>query len=101
MNRATGWGFVYFIKSSTGLYKIGLAVDIERRFRELSIEYSSEDLELVRTIETENMMHTEQRFHNIFSKKRQHGEWFALESKDFALVDTIEEGIKAYLDDIR
>ncbi len=37
------------------------------------------------------------RFHNLFSRRRTHGEWFRMEDGDYAIVDRIERGINEYL----
>jgi len=95
------WGYVYIIRSSNGLYKIGLSHNVQLRISQHQKAHSDEVLQLIRVIETDNMMHTEQQLHNIFDRKRVHGEWFALSEDDFQYVDLIERNIQAYIDDIR
>ena len=99
--RASTWGYVNIIKSSNGLYKIGLACNVQRRLREHQKAHPGEKLELIRVIETDNMLWTERQLHSIFDRKRAHGEWFALNKADFRYVDKIEQSILAYIDDIR
>ena len=99
--RPSSWGYVYIIKSDTGLYKIGLTTHPKRRLEELQKAYYPERLRFDRLIETDNMMATERQLHNIFARKHVLGEWFALSEKDFDLVDRVAENIRIYLDDLR
>ena len=99
--KPSGWGYVYIIKSSNGLHKIGLSVNIRRRLKQLQRAYAPEQLRLVRQIETDSMMNTERQLHNILSRRHVHGEWFALTPEDFRWVDLIEQNIQAYLNDLR
>ena len=68
-------GCVYFIYSpGTGLVKIGKAVDIERRFREITTY--SPDAELLGVIETSVPYEHESFLHKKFADLRVSGEWF-------------------------
>ena len=96
--KPSSWGYVYVIKSSSGLCKIGLTSDVHRRLAELRRDYPSESLVVARVIETDNMMWTERQLHSLFSRRHVHGEWFALMESDFDWIDLIERDIKRYLD---
>lgn len=100
-SRINTWGYVYIIRSSNGLHKIGVAKDVNRRLKEHQRAHPSEQLDLIRTIETDNMMSTERFLHGLLDKRRVQGEWFALEPGDFAMVDLAERNIKSYIDEIR
>jgi len=98
---ATSWGYVYVIKSSNGLYKIGLSKEPERRIKQLRKDYPNQELSIVRVIETDNMLATEYQLHCIYEKQKVCGEWFDLEPKDFKWIDRIERNIQAYIDTLR
>ncbi len=101
MIQSVAWGFVYIIHSDSGLHKIGLSKHPQKRLAEHRCNYPDEILEMIRTIETEDMRHTERQLHNIFSRRHVTGEWFALQDSDFAMVDLIERNIKAYIEELR
>jgi hypothetical protein len=76
-------GFVYVVRSATGLYKIGKSKDPENRLKALFIS-SPIELELIRKIETDDMHALEYELHLRFSEKRVQGEWFKLDDADLA-----------------
>lgn len=76
-----GKGFIYFARADNGLIKIGRSYCVEFRLEELNkgLPY---DLELLKTIESENCSKREKEFHAKFKDKRIRGEWFALDQSD-------------------
>jgi hypothetical protein len=73
-------GFVYLMESD-GEYKIGKAVDVERRLKRLRFE-SGREIEVLHCIASADYSQTEWDLHQRFADKRTHGEWFALEPPD-------------------
>lgn len=91
-------GFVYVIKSSTGLFKIGHANDVWRRFDQHRHDYPGETLDMVSVIEADNRYECEKFLHKRFSAKRVRGEWFDLAPDDVAcLVDLSARPFKSGL----
>ena len=79
-----GKTFIYFVKASNGLIKIGITNDMEIRFKNLKM-MSPCMISLVKCVEGNLTM--ESKIHKKFNHLRQHGEWF-LESDD--LLDFIK-----------
>lgn len=68
-----GYGFVYFIRNEE-LFKIGITVDLLRRFSEISPH------EVLNVVRCQNFNELERRLHKHFSKKRlPQSEYFRLE----------------------
>ncbi len=85
-------GYVYFIKrESDGLYKIGIAKNIENRMRKLRQKNKCE-MELVHFIKADNMGYHEKKYHKQFSAKNVIGEWFRLTEKDIQTLKGAEKG---------
>lgn len=82
---------VYIIKGeTTGLYKIGCSNDVFRRIVELS-NMNADRLSLYCVFETHKYFALESQLHELFSKNRKHGEWFALDKEDLNILkDTVE-----------
>src|SRR5688572_6713861 len=78
-------GFVYFIESQSGLWKIGKAIDVEKRKRDLQVA-SPVKLEVRHTIATDRAYKLENMLHRTFAKspphRRVHGEWFEFYRED-------------------
>ncbi len=72
--------FVYFIMAGNKkAIKIGNAVDIDRRIKELQIG-NHLSLKLIASIECDNRTHAiemEARFHRLFNNQKMRGEWFS------------------------
>ena len=72
--------FVYFIMAGKNkAIKIGNAVDIDRRIKELQIG-NHLSLKLIASIECDSKAHAvemESRFHRLFSNQKMRGEWFS------------------------
>lgn len=74
-------GFVYVLATDQGTHKIGMAVDVERRVKEIA-GMTSQTIELVTTFATGDRRVLEQRLHECFADRRLRGEWFALTETD-------------------
>jgi|TARA_B100000315_G_scaffold246425_1_gene273676 hypothetical protein len=73
-------GFVYLMESEAE-YKIGKAVDIERRRKRLILDLGCE-IGVLHAIASDDYSQAEWDLHQRFADKRIHGEWFALEPAD-------------------
>src|SRR5216683_1603393 len=79
MKRIQDWStsrrFVYFVQAATGEIKIGLAIDVKKRLRELQIGCPI-DLQLILAIP--GTFRTEQHVHRLLaaSRVRSNSEWF-------------------------
>lgn len=65
-----------FIDNAAGLYKIGRAVDIEKRLNTLSVANANLSVALTIGYDVENELH------KTYSKKKVKSEWFRLTEKD-------------------
>jgi len=74
-------GFVYVLATDQGTHKIGMAVDVERRVKEIA-GMTSQAIEIVTTFATGDRRVLEQRLHECFADRRLRGEWFALTDTD-------------------
>ncbi len=81
-------GFVYLIKSTEGIYKIGLATIPDRRMYQLQRK-SPYQLEFDYLIKTTNCRALEAELHAHFFDKRVRNEWFDLDEKDVEYVKSI------------
>lgn len=78
--------YVYLIRASMGLYKIGRTDhDPVLRLKDLG-KFSPCELELVCAIETRNSFELEQQYHQEFADKKIRGEWFALTEEVVACI---------------
>lgn len=84
-------GCVYLFRLSTGHYKIGLSIDPKRRKREV-ISGLPLSVEIVHTIETNQMRCLERELHEKYREKR-HGktEWFDLDDADVLEIKIVDE----------
>jgi hypothetical protein len=73
-------GFVYLLKSGSH-YKIGKAMSVEARKRQLAIQLPKPAEELHR-IKTDDPLGIEAYWHRRFADKRLNGEWFSLSAED-------------------
>lgn len=78
-------GYVYFVQSDAGTWKIGMSDNPIRRMRELQVA-SSARLSLFHTIKTDDCAKLESALHKVFKSspphQHIHGEWFKLDSSD-------------------
>ena len=77
-------GFVYILKCGP-FYKIGLSQVVDKRVEQLAT-IPPFDVELLYTIETDNMYELESFLHDRFSEKRKNGEWFELKETDLEYI---------------
>ena len=82
-------GFVYLMQWEHE-YKIGKAVDIERRKKRLSRELNR-DITVLHRIFSHDYTRAESDLHRKYASKRLHGEWFALEAEDIAWLLSIDQ----------
>ena len=75
-------GHVYLIHGvDTPWYKIGLSVNAKIRLKQLGTQ-GPFGLKLIRILPVDDMFGVEAHFHQMFSDKRTHGEWFSLSPED-------------------
>ncbi len=77
--------FVYLIRATNGLVKIGITSDIEHRFRTLNAG-SPLELKLLGCIESGNVQELEKELHTRFSDKNVRHEWFNLSFEDVSYI---------------
>lgn len=93
-----GWGFLYVMEGldpktlqSIGIYKIGIATDINERLRHLEKEnltYPKMDVypKLIKALFTSCPIESENALHSLFDEHRIGGEWFRLSANDLFLL---------------
>ena len=74
-------GFVYFLKSETGHYKIGKTSNVKSRIKTLQV-CSPYKLDLYCYFKTSEMSEVEEKMHEIFHEKRANGEWFSITEEE-------------------
>lgn len=74
-------GYVYVIATDQGAHKIGMAVDVAKRVKDLA-GMVPHPIEVVVSIATDDRRLLEQRLHECFADRRLRGEWFALTETD-------------------
>jgi hypothetical protein len=82
-------GFVYLI-SDGEFYKIGKAVNLSRRKKQLERQLGK-TLELLHSIQSHDYTRAEAKMHLQFREKRVRGEWFNLRAEDIAQFLEISE----------
>ncbi len=84
-------GYVYLMKSeTTGLYKIGLSIDPDRRRLQLQTDLK-EPVILIHSIKTNDMKELEALLHIEFRNKWHHNEWFMLSGADAEQLKTVTD----------
>jgi hypothetical protein len=86
-------GHVYILKGDYGLYKIGMSNKPERRHSEISVLLPF-PVKIIMSIGCECARSIEALLHNIFSKKRKHGEWFLLDRHDLEIISEIKKQVE-------
>lgn len=81
-------GFVYLMRWEDE-YKIGKAVDVDRRQKRLSRELDR-NITVLHRIFSEDYSKTEADLHERYASKRLHGEWFALKPEDVAWLKSVD-----------
>jgi hypothetical protein len=74
-------GYVYLLKSDSGLYKISRTSKIADRVSWFTTKLPFK-VELIHSFKCENMVETERQLHERFSDKQHTGEWFNLSDED-------------------
>ena len=74
-------GSVYVIEDGSGLHKIGQTTDIDQRMAAFR-NHVGHDVTIVVVFEVADMGSAERYLHRRFCEKRDHGEWFRLDSVD-------------------
>lgn len=85
---------VYILQADSGLVKIGLAQNIERRVLDIQA-MSPSALTLVHVIETDRAREVERLLHIEFKARREWGEWFRLSPFDLERVKTFHPALPA------
>ena len=83
-------GYVYLIRSSNGLYKIGCSNNVVKRMGVLRT-MSPVELTLVHSIEYDEMYSLEEALHYKFSNNRHHGEWFSLSESQVRWIKSLDK----------
>lgn len=73
-------GVVYLLKAGP-FYKIGKAIDFERRLGQIKLQLPY-PVEVIHTIKTDDISGIEHYWHKRFVDKRTNGEWFVLTDSD-------------------
>lgn len=81
-------GYVYFIKDNLDNIKIGLAQNIEKRFKNYT--EMAYDPEIIFLLKCHDTVKVEKYFHNKFASKRFKGEWFKLDSEDIKFINSFK-----------
>lgn len=79
--RKSSKGFIYLLKADNGFIKIGKAKALDSRIEQLGIQVPMKT-ELIYSFKTDDMGGDEKILHDQFAHKRDHGEWFRLDSED-------------------
>lgn len=74
-------GWIYLLRAENGLYKIGMAKELDRRVVQIGIQVPF-SVELVHSVEVRDRVLTEALYHERFRNKRVKGEWFRLDEED-------------------
>lgn len=82
-------GYVYLFKSQN-LYKIGKAIDIDKRKKKVERDVS-EELMLIHQISSNDYTRAETILHKRFAHLRKWGEWFDLSASDVAAICEISD----------
>lgn len=78
--------YLYVLKNELGRYKIGVAVDVEKRVKALSISSGSK-IEIIYKFNSRGNF--ENKLHKHFKEKRYLGEWFCLNDEDLDFIKNI------------
>lgn len=79
--------YVYVVRANK-YYKIGFTINLQNRFKHLQTS-SPIELEKIAVLERDDKqqaMLQERKLHEIFKKKRHHGEWFLLDENDIEFI---------------
>lgn len=85
------FGYIYLIKTETGLYKIGKAKDLGKRLKPFSVNFPMR-WELIHSFRSGDYSKAEEDLHNKFNDKRDVGEWFRLSPSDVIFITSLQDG---------
>lgn len=86
-------GYVYLLRiPETGVYKIGVSIDVEKRIKQLQTG-NTEEITLVNKFYSNYPYKIESNLHRRYGVQAIKGEWFYLEQKD---VDTFIQNCTTY-----
>ena len=77
-----GSGFLYLLRRSDGLHKIGHAFNVKRRLSNNKYENRGYCIDLIHTVHVSCRIAAERYWHDLFAAKRIRREWFALSEQD-------------------
>lgn len=81
-------GFIYVVEAENGLYKIGKSVNPSGRLCSLQVD-SPIDLQMYKTMSTDDMATAELSLHVMFESRRVRGEWFRLGEDDLSFIEEL------------
>ena len=81
-------GFVYLLQGENSLYKIGKAINVNKRVLEISPKMPFDPI-LLHTIECDDYTAAESGLHSHFNHLRVNGEWFRLGPDDVSLIRSV------------
>jgi len=84
-------GYVYLVGADNGFYKIGRTVNVTNRVTEFGIKIPMRTW-LEHSFSSEQYDTAEIKLHELFSQKRDHGEWFNLSPEDVEYIKSIKDG---------
>lgn len=89
-------GIVYLMQAGA-LYKIGYTTAINNRLYQVrsKLKHEAESVEIIHTINTQNMQMLELQLHQRFARQRVYGEWFALTPDDVAAICAISDEVQS------
>jgi len=79
--------YLYVLKNELGRYKIGVAIDVEKRVKSLEISSGSK-IDIVYKFNSRGNF--ELKLHKHFKNKRHIGEWFLLDDNDLLFIKNID-----------
>ena len=83
-------GFVYVLHFAfEDIYKIGLAVNVQKRMGTIGTIDAPIEMKVVHVIETDDMFVVEASLHQYFVDDRMGGEWFKLSNSQLSLIKSI------------
>jgi len=82
-------GYIYLLSSSVGLYKIGRAADLQKRFSEHTRDWPIR-LDMIHSIPVSQVISCETYLLRTFRNKRRQGEWFDLAAEDVAWIVSLD-----------
>lgn len=79
-------GFVYFVmRSSDSAVKIGIAINVKSRIWKIKSSLRNEEVDLIGTLEVDDMGARESELHQKYAPLRLHGDWFRISREDVEL----------------